>query len=168
MTQVLIREAHMDEAPRLAAIGFAAWERDLLPFLSGAAASRENERARILRAAQDGLRRTIVAEVDGEAVGWCTRTRAYIPFIFVEPDLQNHGIGRLLLRRTESLLELEGQDRVQLDTLADNVRAVRFYEHQGYQILAMKPKGPVTGGGYFGVRLEKRLFPFSGPVPDLD
>ena len=57
------------------------------------------------------------------------------------PLLQNHGIGSALLRRMESMLELEGADRVQLDTLADNVRAVNFYQHQGYQILALKSEG---------------------------
>ena len=52
--------------------------------------------------------------------------RAYVPFLFVTPLLQNQGVGTALLQRMESLLELEGADRIQLDTLADNVRAVNF------------------------------------------
>jgi ribosomal protein S18 acetylase RimI-like enzyme len=80
--------------------------------------------------------------------------------------MQNQGIGTQLLRRMESVLELEGSDRVVLDTLADNVRAVRFYEHQGYHILAMKPEGPPSRDIFMSVRLEKRLSPFRGPIPD--
>ena len=125
-----------------------AWERDLLPFLNGPAASREAERERLRAAVREGLDRIIVAEVNGVAVGWCQRMRgrAYIPFLFVTPLLQNHGVGSALLRRMESLLELEGADRIQLDTLADNVRAVNFYQHQGYQILALRTRRPARPG----------------------
>jgi ribosomal protein S18 acetylase RimI-like enzyme len=90
-----------------------------------------------------------------------------VSFLFVTPLLQNNGIGSLLLRRMESLLELEGHDRVLLDTFADNVRAVHFYQQHGYQILALKTDGrsrdPLTG-----VRLEKRLTPYRGPILDVD
>lgn len=168
LSDVLIRPARPDEASRLAAIGYAAWEQDLRPYLSGLAASRDNERRRLLEAVASYIRRTVVAEVDGDAVGWCARGRGYVPYLFVDPDMQNHGIGRLLLKRSESLLELEGWTRVQLDTLADNVRAVRFYEHQGYHILAMKPDARGGSSNLTGVRLEKRLNPYSGPVPDTD
>jgi len=63
-------------------------------------------------------------------------------------------------------IELEGADRIVLDTLADNVRAVRFYEHKGYHILALKPDGPPGRDAFMSVRLEKRLSPYRGPVPD--
>lgn len=163
---VLIRPARPDDAGRLAAIAYEAWERDLLPYASGEGASRQGERRRLAEAAASYLPRTIVAEVAGEPLGWCARGRGYIPYIFVVPDAQNHGIGRLLLRRTESLLELEGYDRVHLDTFIDNVRAVHFYEHQGYRILVMKPDVVRGNPGFTGVRLEKRLRPFVGPLPD--
>ena len=116
------------------------------------------------------LDRIIVAEIDNIAVGWCSRSRgrAYIPFLFVTPEFQNHGVGSLLLRRMESMLELEGEARVHLETPADNVRAVRFYERQGYHILAMKSDGRGASGPLMSVRLEKRLNPFRGPVPDTD
>ena len=68
----------------------------------------------------------------------------------------------------ESLLELEGESRVLLETPADNVRAVRFYQRQGYHILALKPDGRNAVGALTSVRLEKRLNPFRGPVPDVD
>src|SRR5690606_31901447 len=119
---LLIRKAIPPEIETLADIAFVAWERDLLPFLHGSAASREMERNRLSAAVRDGLDRVIVAQVNEVSVGWCQRARgrAYIPFLFVTPLLQNRGVGSALLRRMESLLELEGADRIQLDTLADN------------------------------------------------
>ena len=107
---------------------------------------------------------------NGVAVGWCQRIRgrAYIPFLFVTPLLQNQGVGSALLRRMESMLELEGADRIQLDTLADNVRAVNFYQHQGYQILALKSEGKPGRETQMSVRLEKRLDPWRGPIDDIE
>ena len=165
----LIRKALFSEIETLADIAYVAWERDLLPFLSGAASSRSAERHRLNTAVREGLDRIIVAEVNHVAVGWCqrARARAYIPFLFVTPLLQNQGVGTALLRRMESLLELEGAERIQLDTLADNVRAVNFYQHQGYQILALKTDGQPGREMQMSVRLEKRLSPWHGPIDDI-
>jgi ribosomal-protein-alanine N-acetyltransferase len=165
-----IRKAVPGEIETLADIAFVAWERDLLPFLNGPAASRSAERTRLSSAVHDGLDRIIVAEVNGVAVGWCLRARgrAYIPFLFVTPLLQNQGVGSALLRRMESILELGGADRIQLDTLADNVRAVNFYQHHGYQILALKSEGQPGRETQMSVRLEKRLDPWRGPIDDIE
>ena len=166
----VIRKALSVEIETLADIAYVAWERDLLPFLNGAATLRAAERNRLSAAVRDGLDRIIVAEVDGVAVGWCQRSRgrAYIPFLFVTPLLQNQGVGSSLLRRMESMLELEGADRIQLDTLADNVRAVNFYQHHGYQILALKSEGQPGREAQMSVRLEKRLDPWHGPIDDIE
>lgn len=167
---IRIRKAEQREIETLADIGYVAWERDLLPFFRETAEVRRNEEYRLRAAVRDGLSRIIVAESEGVAVGWCSRAmrRAYIPYLFVTPLLQNHGIGKMLLRRMESLFELEGAERVQLDTLADNVRAVQFYEHQGYNILAMKPDGRPGYDVFQSVRLEKRLAPYRGPIQDVE
>src|SRR3569623_471551 len=166
----IIRKAVPAEIDTLADIAYVAWERDLLPILNGPAASRSAEQARLTAAVRDGLDRIIVAVVDDVAAGWCQRIRgrAFIPILFVTPLLQNHGIGSALLRRMESILELEGHDRIQLDTLADNVRAVNFYQHQGYQILALKSEGQQGRDLQMSVRLEKRLDPWHGPIDDIE
>jgi len=163
---MIIRKAVASEAERLAEIGYLAWERDLRPFLAGEQQNRQAERRRLHHAVHDLLDRTIVAERDGLPVGWCARARgrAYIPYLFVSPHSQNQGIGTLLLARMESILELEGCERVQLDTLSDNVRAVNFYQHLGYQILALKHEGGSSRDPQTSVRLEKRLAPYRGPL----
>lgn len=163
---VSVRMAVASEAESLAEIAYLAWDRDLRPFLSGRAADRQLERRRLGGVVHDLLDRTLVAAIDGIAVGWCARARgrAYIPYLFVTPSLQGRGIGTLLLRRMESLLELSGADRVQLDTLSDNVRAVNFYQHQGYRILALRRDGRGGHDPEISVRLEKQLSPYRGPL----
>jgi 2-amino-4-hydroxy-6-hydroxymethyldihydropteridine diphosphokinase len=168
LTEVVIRKASPQEVGRLGDIAYEAWEEGILPLLSETPGMRSGERRRLAAAAHELLERIIVAEFDGVAVGWCSRARgrAYIPFLFVTPEYQSQGIGSALLRRMESMLELEGESRVLLETPADNVRAVHFYERQGYHILALKPDGRAQPGPLMSVRLEKRLSPFRGPVTD--
>jgi len=163
---MIIRKAVASEAERLADIAYIAWERDLRPFLAAEQQNRQAERRRLQAAVHELLDRTIVAERDGVALGWCARARGrpYIPYLFVAPLSQNQGIGTLLLKRMESVLELEGCDRVHLDTLSDNVRAVNFYQHQGYQIMALKHEGASARDPQTSVRLEKRLSPYRGPI----
>ena len=167
---VRIRKAEAREIEALAEIGYLAWERDLLPYYKDSVELRRGEQRRLRQAVRDQLDRIIVADTGHGLAGWCSRAfrRAYVPFLFVTPAQQNQGIGTQLLKRMESVLELEGSERVVLDTLADNVRAVRFYEHQGYHILALKPDGQPGRDIFMSVRLEKRLNPYRGPVPDID
>ncbi len=165
-----IRKAETADAAQLADIAFRAWQSGILPLLRDQPGLREAERRRLNHAVTEQLRRIIVAVVDGVPVGWCSRSshRAYIPYLFVTPDLQGHGLGSLLLTRMESLLELAGAERVHLETPADNVRAVRFYERQGYRILALRPDSRSTHDPFLSVHLEKRLRPFAGPPADED
>lgn len=159
----MIRRAEASETERLVEIALAAWDKDLRPFLSGPSADPVTERQRMRQQVHQLLQRLIVAEVDAVTVGWCARLRAYVPYLFVDPLWQSRGIGTLLLKRTETLLELEGVERVRLDTLSDNVRAVSFYQHQGYRIMALKREGRGRDPE-LSVRLEKRLMPYVGPM----
>lgn len=170
MAGITIRKAETADARRLADIAYRAWESGILPLLTEQPGIRQAEQRRLAQAVAETLNRIIVAEVDGIVVAWCSRSarRAYIPFLFVMPELQGHGLGSMLLRRMESMLELEGADRVQLETPADNVRAVRFYEKQGYRILALRPDGRAAHEPFMSVHLEKRLLPFEGDFDDED
>lgn len=170
MAGISIRKAEKSDAPRLADIAYRAWESGILPILVEQPGMREAEQKRLAAAVSETLSRIIVAEVDGVAVAWCSRAsrRSYIPYLFVMPELQGHGLGSMLLRRMESMLELEGAERVQLETPADNVSAVRFYEKQGYRILAFRPDGRAAHSPFMSVHLEKRLQPFYGEIEDED
>jgi ribosomal-protein-alanine N-acetyltransferase len=168
MAGIVIRKAESEDARRLADIAYRAWESSILPLLTERPGMREAEQRRLAQVVSETLGRISVAEVDGVVVAWCSRAakRAYIPFLFVMPELQGNGLGSMLLRRVETILELEGADRVQLETPADNVLAVRFYEKQGYRILAMRPDGRAAHEPFMSVRLEKVLNPFVGEIDE--
>ena len=168
MSGIFIRKAETSDATRLADIAYRAWEAGIYPLLTAQPGMKQAEQRRLAQAVAETLSRIIVAEVDGIVVAWCSRAarRAYIPFLFVMPELQGHGLGTMLLKRMESMLELEGADRVQLETPADNVRAVRFYERQGYRILAMRPDGRTAHESFMSIQLEKRLRPYDGDIEE--
>ena len=168
MTGIVIRKAEVADGRRLADIAYRAWESGILPLLTERPGMREAEQRRLTQAVAETLDRIVVAEVDGVVVAWCSRAarRAYIPYLFVMPELQGNGLGSMLLRRVETILELAGAERVQLETPADNVLAVRFYEKQGYKILAMRPDGRAAHEPFMSVRLEKMLHPFAGVIDD--
>ncbi|MDB5505846.1 MAG: GCN5-related N-acetyltransferase [Devosia sp.] len=163
-----IRKAEKTDIERLADIAFRAWEHSILPLLGATPEMVRREKQRLHNIAAETSERIIVAELDGRAIGWCSRARnrAYVPFLFVAPEYQGHGVGTALLRRIESMLELGGATRVHLETPADNVRAVRFYEKQGYHILAMRTDGRTNEDALTSIHLEKTLHPFKGHVTD--
>lgn len=168
MPGIRIRKAEITDAPRLADIAYRAWESGILPILTDPEDARETERRRLARAVGEGWRHAIIAEIDDVAIGWCSRQpgRAYIPYLFVMPEIQGHGIGAMLLERMEMMLELEGASRIYLETPADHVRAVRFYERQGYHILALRTEGGRGHDPFASVYLEKRLRPYDGIIDE--
>jgi 2-amino-4-hydroxy-6-hydroxymethyldihydropteridine diphosphokinase len=167
---VTIRQAEVNEASELAALGFVAWEQSIYPLNMDQQGSRDDLMNRMAGYCHDRVSDIIVAEgrgaYSGAILGWCSRFpgKAYIPYLFVSPEVQRQGVGGLLLRRMESMLEFEGKSCVQLETPADHVEAVRFYEQQGYHILAMRSQRPSAQRLYPSVRLEKRLNPFCGII----
>ncbi len=168
LDRVLLRQATPDDLSDLSALAYLSWEQGILPMLEERPGLRERERRRFTGYVADAAPRITVATHDNEVVGWSSRAlgRPYVPFLFVAPYMQNAGIGSALLKRTESILELMGYDRIFLDTPADHVRAVSFYQHQGYRILAMRSERPGGIEPLHSVRLEKRLVPFRGPISE--
>lgn len=168
MPGVRIRKAEITHAPRLADIAYRAWESGILPILTDQRDARDKERRRLARAVGEGWRHAIVAEIDEVVVGWCSRQpgRSYIPYLFVMPEVQGNGVGAMLLERMEMMLELEGASRIHLETPADHVRAVRFYEKQGYNILAMRSMGGHGPDPFASVHMEKRLRPYDGVIEE--
>src|SRR5690606_17665412 len=140
----------------------------ILPILNQHSGQREAERRRLSHAVSIGWPHAIVARIDDVVVGWCSRSprRSYIPYLFVMPEMQANGIGGTLLGRMETLLELEGARRVHLETPADHVRAVRFYERHGYRIMALGKDGGSGYDPFASVHLEKLLQPFTGVVDE--
>ncbi|MEN3330740.1 MAG: [ribosomal protein S18]-alanine N-acetyltransferase [Blastocatellia bacterium] len=84
--------------------------------------------------------RTLVAEEDGEIVGFVTasaepRNVGHIITIDVVPHRQRQQIGSRLLAEIESWLWTKGAEAIYLETAIDDTGARGFYERHGYFIL---------------------------------
>jgi len=84
---------------------------------------------------------TWIAEEDGRMEGfaiveWARESGGvigYIQTIEVAPDRRNQGVGGELLRRIEDSVRAVGAQAIWLHVDAENARAIRLYELQGYR-----------------------------------
>jgi ribosomal-protein-alanine N-acetyltransferase len=75
----------------------------------------------------------IVATLSGRVVGFVYRNLAMIDDLWVDPQVQGRGVGRLLLRRALATIAADGYRTASLDCLEANIRARQFYERQGWR-----------------------------------
>ena len=84
---------------------------------------------------------TLIAENDGEAVGFAlffhnystflAQAGIYLEDLFVRPEHRGAGVGRMLLGRLAQLAADRGCGRLEWAVLDWNVDAIRFYERLG-------------------------------------
>jgi GNAT superfamily N-acetyltransferase len=91
-----------------------------------------------------GDHRAHVAEDDGSVVGVLNVAGDELHAIYVHPDWWGSGAGQALLEKAHDLLA-ETCDEAQLTCLADNPRARRFYERNGW-IVDREVTEPHFGG----------------------
>lgn len=111
---------------------------------------------RLARMVARGDQRFLVAELDGDLVGWVhvalmeyieTGAFAVIGGLVVDRRLRKHGVGRVLMAQAEEWAKEQGCVIVRLWSSAMRTEAHRFYEHLGYaniktQYSFVKPIGP--------------------------
>ncbi|WP_333776848.1 GNAT family N-acetyltransferase [Streptomyces sp. IBSBF 3136] len=141
-----VRPMALADCDRVAEIRIRGWQhayRGLMPqsYLDGLSVARDAERRRSWFEQGDGAVLNLVAERDGEVVGWA----AYGPYrddvagrtgdaelyaIYVDPAHLGAGVGRALL--AESVGQCARYPSMRLWVLKENVRARRFYERAGF------------------------------------
>ncbi|WP_247826865.1 ribosomal protein S18-alanine N-acetyltransferase [Arthrobacter antioxidans] len=93
---------------------------------------------------QSDTRRYLVAEVDGEAVGYAglmvIHATADIQTIGVLPRFEGRGIGRALLTELLEESRRRGADNVMLEVRADNPRAQALYVRFGFRKIHTRKK----------------------------
>lgn len=82
--------------------------------------------------------KALVAELDGEIVGFAHHRRMSSPYVgstgiflddlYTDPETRGRGVGRALIRRLTEMAEAEGRTFVQWMTATDNHRAQALYE----------------------------------------
>ena len=77
---------------------------------------------------------TRVAIVDGVPIGHFTVFGHQLVHLFVEPDHQGTGLGRLLLAQAEAMMTADGHADFELHTRVDNLAGIRFYEKAGWSM----------------------------------
>ncbi len=124
------------DAESVGEVGFAAWAAN--PVLNDFGTEMP---ARVHRAFRDfaasGSSVTLVAECDGEVVGWTARDgdADYVSDLWVHPDHQGRGAGRALLEHVFSLMRTEGIGRARIATHARNAGAIRLYGRCGFVLV---------------------------------
>lgn len=144
-----IRPARASDVDALLAIENAVFQTDRL--------SRQSLRRLIGRPSAAVL----VAEIDGEAAGYCIvlfragKPTARLYSIATVSGMRGQGIGRALIGAAEHAVIGHGQVSLRLEVREDNARAIAFYKRAGYRPIGRKPD--YYEDGMAALRLEKRL-----------
>ncbi|MFJ5772992.1 GNAT family N-acetyltransferase [Streptomyces sp. NPDC093094] len=149
-----------DDCDRVAAIRVGGWRtayRGLMPqaYLDGLSVPEDAARHRARFASGDGSVLDLVAERDGEVLGWAchgpyredeVRTAdAELYAIYVDPRRYGDGIGGALLQESLRRCTAAGRPRMLLWVLKGNARARRFYERAGFRADGTEEPYEVSG-----------------------
>lgn len=124
------------DAESVGEVGFAAWAAN--PVLNDFGTEMPE---RVHCAFRDftatGSAVILVAECDGEIVGWTARDgdADYVSDLWVHPDHQGKGAGRALLEHVFLLMRREGIDKARIATHVRNAGAIRLYERCGFVLV---------------------------------
>jgi ribosomal protein S18 acetylase RimI-like enzyme len=142
-----IREATLDDARAIAAIGIEAWRVGYRGIVSDehlARLSLDDREARWVDVLSDEHARTFVAEVRGVVAGYCAVAApsrdqdaapdtAELAALYVRPDRWRTGLGSALLARALAELESGRWTEVTLWVFAANERGRAFYAAHGFE-----------------------------------
>lgn len=172
MSGLRVREMTLADCDRVAEIRIRGWQsayRGLMPqpFLDALSVAEDAERRRERFRQSDGSVVNLVAEQDGELLGWAAhgpyregevRTAdAELYAIYVDPGRYGAGVGHALLQESVRRCATAGHDRMYLWVLKGNTRARAFYERAGFQADGAEEPFEVDGVAVPEVRYLRTL-----------
>ncbi|MFE4577835.1 GNAT family N-acetyltransferase [Streptomyces chartreusis] len=172
--RIRIRPMTPADCDRVAEIRIGGWRsayRGLIPqsYLDALDVAQDAERRRGYFAQGDASVLDLVAERDGEIVGWAchgpyrdgeVRTEdVELYAIYVDPGRYGAGIGHALLQESVRRCTAAGHPRMLLWVLKGNDRARRFYERAGFQADGAEEPFEVDGVEVPEVRYARELTP---------
>ena len=128
---MIVRPARDDEDEVIGRIWFEAWgdgHRGHVP--DGLVAHRGRDQF-VVRATER-LVVTLVAEVDGDVVGFVSVHDDELEQLFVDRSARGSGIAAALLHAGEDAIRAAGHATAWLSVVAGNERARAFYEREGW------------------------------------
>ena len=100
---------------------------------------------------------TVVADLDGRAIGHTTVSGNELVHLFVDPDHWGRGLGRALLDVGEGLLTAAGHREAELHTIVGNEPALVLYRSAGWVVTDRLVHNDWDGVAYDEHVLVKRL-----------
>lgn len=169
---LLIREMTLADCDRVSEIRIRGWQnayRGLMPqpFLDALSVSEDAERRRARFGQGGGDVVNLVAEQDGQILGWAAhgpyrdgevRTQdAELYALYVDARRYGSGLGHALLQESVRRCTAAGHPRMLLWVVKGNTRARRFYERQGFGTDGAEDPYEVDGVPVPEVRYAKDL-----------
>lgn len=158
----MIRDAQPGDAKRIAQVHVSSWQHaylDLMPadFLASLTATLPKREAHWVASIERKDADVLVAEVDGNIVGWVsvgpcrdedkpTVETGEVMAIYLLADYWGKGIGAQLWTSGLTRLLDQGYKNITLWVLAENQRAVRFYQAFGGKEQSGSRRTLVRGG----------------------
>jgi ribosomal protein S18 acetylase RimI-like enzyme len=140
--RIAVRPRRADDSRRVRLVARKAW-RDAYARIAPAGFIREilrvaYGRERLLWNLTQSHRDAFVATVDGVVVGYADvldrgGERVELARIYVLPEEQGRGVGTELLRAVTAAARRRGATRLEVGVDAQNRRALRWYEAQGFE-----------------------------------
>jgi len=164
----MIREAILEDAGAIARIHVDTWRVAYAGIVPDAFLAKLSEEQRIQSwqdQLTDGRTMTLVAEKEGQVIGWASggasrdpdaHGEAEIYAIYLSSAHWGCGVGRELMAMMEETLP--DHQGATLWVLQDNQRAIRFYEKMGYRPDGAKKEIHLGGKGLCELRFRKGLF----------
>ena len=176
-----LRLATIDDRDALVAVHTASREQAYAGHLPAALLhqySLDDQRAfwSTRLAGDDPNAMTWVAIIDGDLAGFChagspiggsTADALHVHSLYVSPDHQGQGLGRVLLERTVMTIAARGFPKATLHVYGFNEPAQRFYEHLGWRRVAPVELLRWEGEPVVGYRYEKLVEPLDAAVPAI-
>jgi len=129
--EIGIRPAMAADAPVVAMIWHRGWRDGHEGHVSEELVSARSEASFQLRASQR-VGDTTVASIDGAVAGFIMVVGDEVEQVYVERAQRGTGVAAALLVRAEEIVAANGHDCAWLAVVADNARARRFYERNGW------------------------------------
>ncbi|QQR35034.1 GNAT family N-acetyltransferase [Devosia oryziradicis] len=141
-------------------MGFASWAASEFATNDAGRADRAALLAEFEKFPAEAPHAILVIEVDGEPAGWGAREHGdhVISDLWIAPQFRGIGLGGNLLTALEAEIAAMGLPDAELETLATNYKAIRFYERHGFRVVWRGEKfSSPLGYAIDKVRMNKSL-----------
>lgn len=137
-----IRYATSRDFRSLAMTSIRSWESAVVGWGEDTEALRANAHSAYQEFCTNQWAKIVVAHEGGVTLGWGAREKLdnNITDLWIDPEHQGKGAGKLLLATLEHSISDAGFVHSELETHARNFPALGFFEHCGYRVVALSVK----------------------------